>query len=56
MKTKGLVPYSKLSKRKRREIDLSRRKTWGSLNPVTRKQISPKAYVRSNVKKDEDIE
>ena len=53
MKTKGFIPYSKLSKRKRREIDLSRRKTWGPLHPATRKPVPPKAYVRSKNKKED---
>ena len=34
------IPYEKLSKKEKRSRDLSRRNTWGQLNPVTRK---PKA-------------
>ena len=52
------IPYSKLSKKKKREIDTSRRGTWGSLNPVTRKPASPKAYNRrkaQNWKYDPDL-
>lgn len=52
------IPYSKLSKKKKREIDTSRRGTWGSLNPVTRKPVSPKAYNRrkaQNWKDDPDL-
>ena len=40
------VPYEKLSKKKRRELDLMRRGSWGGLNPVTRKPANPKAYNR----------
>lgn len=31
------IPYEKLSKKEKRSRDLSRRNTWGQLNPVTRK-------------------
>ena len=40
------IPYEKLSKKERRKIDSCRRKTWGSLNPVTRKPVNSKAYNR----------
>ena len=40
------VPYEKLSKKKRRELDLMKRGSWGGLNPVTRKPANPKAYNR----------
>ena len=40
------VPYEKLSKKKRRELDLMRRGSWGGLNPVTRKPANPRAYNR----------
>ena len=41
------VPYEKLSKKKKRELDALRRRTWGPLNPVTRKPPNSKAYKRS---------
>ncbi len=41
------VPYEKLSKKKKRELDALRRKTWGPLNPVTRKPPNPRAYKRN---------
>jgi len=31
------IPYEKLSKKEKRKIDQSRRQTWNSLNPATRK-------------------
>ena len=40
------IPYEKLSKKKKRELDLKRRGGWGGLNPVTRKPTNPKAYDR----------
>lgn len=40
------IPYEKRSKKEKRKIDNARRSTWGSLNPVTRKPISSKAYNR----------
>ncbi len=49
------IPYGKLSKKKKRELDLMRRGSWGALNPVTRKPKNPKAYDRrkaQNWKKD----
>ncbi|MBR6503957.1 MAG: hypothetical protein IKT15_03185 [Firmicutes bacterium] len=33
---KKYVPYSKMSKKKKREEDRSHRTTWGPLNPTTR--------------------
>lgn len=40
------VPYEKLSKKKRRELDAIKRGGWGGLNPVTRKPANPRAYNR----------
>ena len=40
------IPYDKLSKKKRRELDLRKRGSWGGLNPVTRRPKNPKAYDR----------
>jgi hypothetical protein len=44
------IPYEKLSKKEKREIDRSRRGSWGSLNPVTRKPANSRAYNRSKSK------
>ncbi len=41
-----MIPYRKLSKRKKRELDLKRRRTWNGLSPVTRKPEDPRAYNR----------
>ena len=40
------IPYEKLSKRKKRELNKEKRATWGEMSPVTRKAKNPKAYVR----------
>ena len=45
------IPYEKLSKKKQREHDLKQRRTWGSLNPVTRNTANPKAYNRQKARK-----
>ena len=45
------IPYEKLSKKKKRKLDLAKRQTWGKLNPVTRKPENSKAY---NRKKSQD--
>ena len=42
-----LIPYEKLSKKEKRKMDLSKRQTWGELNPVTRKPQNSKAYNRN---------
>ena len=44
------VPYEKLSKKKKRELDLKRRKTW-AISPVTRKPQTPKAYNRKKARR-----
>ena len=45
------IPYDKLSKKAKRELDARRRGTWGGLNPVTRKPPNPKAYDRNRAKR-----
>ena len=47
----NFIPYEKLSKKKKRELDNSRRGTWGKLNPVTRRPVPAKAYNRSKARK-----
>jgi len=43
---KKFVPYEKLSKKQKAEIDRSHRQTWGEMSPVTRKPLSSRAYNR----------
>lgn len=45
------IPYEKLSKKKKRELDKARRSTWGELSPVTRKAQSAKVYDRNKARK-----
>ena len=40
------VPYEKLSKKKKRQLDAEKRGSWYGLNPITRKPKNPKAYDR----------
>ena len=45
------IPYEKLSKRRRRELDRQKRGSWGAISPVTRRPPNPKAYNRSQSRK-----
>ena len=47
------IPYEKLSKKKRRELNAARRGTW-TVNPVTRKPANPKAYNRKTARNWKD--
>ena len=40
------ISYSKLSKKKKKEINNLKRGSWHGLNPVTSKPPNPKAYNR----------
>ncbi len=44
------IPYEKLSKKKKRELDLKKRKTW-AVSPVTRRPENPRAYNRKKARK-----
>lgn len=44
------IPYQKLSKKKRRELNSLRRGTWGAMSPVTRRSPNPKAYNRKKAR------
>lgn len=46
------IPYEKLSKKKRKELDVKKRSVWG-INPVTRKPANPKAYNRRKALREE---
>ena len=48
------IPYEKLSKKKKRELNARKRKTWGDVNPVTRRPENPKAYNRQKARKWSD--
>jgi hypothetical protein len=47
------VPYNKLGKKARRKIDLSKRRTWNGVDPVTKKTGDSKAYDRKKAQKGE---
>ena len=44
------IPFEKLSKRKQRDANTRRRRSWGELNPVTRRPPNPRAYNRNRKK------
>ena len=44
------IPYAKLSKKKKRELDARRCSTW-AISPVTRKPPNPRAYNRNKAQK-----
>lgn len=48
------IPFEKLSKRKKRELLLKKRRTWGTISPVTRKPEKPKANKRVKARKWND--
>ena len=48
---KKLIPYEKMSKKHKREMDRKKRNTWNGFNPVTRKPENPKAYKRKQALK-----
>ena len=45
-KMEKFVPYDKLSKKKKKELDKARRGSWYGINPVTRKPENSRAYNR----------
>ena len=47
------IPYEKLSKKKKRELDSGRRTLW-TVSPVTRRSENPKAYNRKKAQKWKD--
>ncbi len=47
---KKFIPYEKLSKKARRELDGRRRGSWGALSPLTRRPPDPKAYDRKKTR------
>jgi|BioPla2DNA2_1021312.scaffolds.fasta_scaffold23554_2 hypothetical protein len=45
------IPYEKLSKKMKKEHDAKKRRSWGGINPVTRKPKNPKAYDRRKARR-----
>lgn len=50
MKEKKFVPFEKMSKRKQREINNSKRNTWGDFDPTTR--VESLGYDRQKEKRN----
>lgn len=50
----SFIPYEKMSKKQKKEIDRQKRNCWGALNPVTRKPPDPKAYRRKKAREWRD--
>lgn len=40
------IPFAKLSKKAQQAINKTRRKNWGSIDPVTKRPVNSKAYNR----------
>ena len=47
------IPYEKLSKKKKRELDAGKRTVW-AISPVTSRPENPKAYNRKKAQKRMD--
>lgn len=45
------IPYEKRSKKEQKRLDAMKRGSWGSVNPVTRKPVSSRAYNRRKAQK-----
>lgn len=44
------IPFAKLSKKEQQAINKSRRKNWGSIDPVTKRPTYSKAYNRKKAR------
>ena len=44
------IPFVKLSKKTQQEINKSRRKNWGNIDPVTKRPANSKAYNRKQAR------
>lgn len=44
------IPFAKLSKKKQRALNAQKRRTWGEINPITRKPENSRAYNRAKVR------
>lgn len=44
------IPFVKLSKKTQQEINKSRRKNWGNIDPVTKRSANSKAYNRKKAR------
>ena len=53
---KQFIPYEKLSKKKKRELDNKKRKTWKQISPITRVSANLKTYNRKKSRKCIDFD
>ena len=44
------IPFVKLSKKTQQEINKSHRKSWGNIDPVTKRPANTKAYNRKKAR------
>ena len=51
---KPFIPYEKLSKKKKKELNSAKRGSWNGVNPVTRRVESKKVYNRKKALKWKD--
>lgn len=54
MSAKKMIPLQKQSKRAQKEYHLSKRGSWGDVNPVSRTVESKKVYNRKRMKRIEE--
>lgn len=47
---KKFVPYEKMQKKQKKDLDRKRRGSWGDCNPITKKEKNEKAYDRNKYK------
>lgn len=47
----NFIPYEKLSKKAKRQLNANKRGSWGAISPVTRMPPNPKAYNRDAQKR-----
>lgn len=48
------IPFEKLSKKKKQEINRMKRHDWKGINPVTRRSENKKAYNRKKIRRNYD--
>lgn len=49
------VPFEKLSKRKQKELNDSKRGSWNGVNPITKRSENKKIYNRKKVRRSKDF-
>lgn len=49
------TPYEKMSKKAKRELNRTRRGSWGAISPVTRRVPNAKVYNRKKIRQEEKL-